>query len=73
VNMNNTMTDQELAEWKLGARNAKAGLSLSKSYKHLYRYDHDMRKTHKDGWIAMKHYLMLKELDEMVDIDAESV
>ncbi len=68
-----TMTDQELAEWKLGAKNSKAGLSLSKSYKHLYRYDHDMRKIHKAGWIAMKQYLFLKELDETVDIDAESV
>jgi hypothetical protein len=68
-----TMTDSELAEWKLGARNAKCGLSLSQSYKHLYRYDHDMRKVHRDGWLEMKHYLMLKEIDEMVDIDAESV
>lgn len=68
-----TMTDQELAEWKLGARNAKAGLSLSKSYKHLRRYDHDMRKIHKAGWIAMKHYLILKELDKTVDKPSESV
>jgi len=68
-----TMTYQELAEWKLGARNSKAGLSLSQSYKHLYRYDHDLRKVHKDGWIAMKHYLMLKELDETVDKPSESV
>jgi len=62
-----TMTDLELAEWKLGARNAKAGLSLSKSYKHLHRCEHDMRKIRKAGWIAMKHYLILKELDEMID------
>ena len=68
-----TMTDLELAEWKLGARNAKSGLSLSQSYKHLDRYNHDMRKVHRDGWLEMKHYLMLKEIDEMVDIDKESV
>ena len=68
-----SMTNSELIEWKLGAKNAKSGLSLSKSYKHLYRYDHDMRKIHKAGWVAMKQYLILKELDETVDIDAESV
>ncbi len=68
-----SMTNSELIEWKLGAKNAKAGLSLSQSYKHIHRYDHDMRKIHKAGWISMKHYLMLKEIDETVDIDAESV
>jgi len=35
--------DEELQkEWKLGARNSRAGISLSQSYKHIDRYEHDM-------------------------------
>jgi hypothetical protein len=62
--MKPSYNQQELAEWENGARNARMGFSLSQSYKHLHRYDHDMRNVHKDGWIAMKEYLKLKEIDE---------
>ena len=67
------MTNSELIEWKLGAKNAKSGLSLSQSYKHIHRYNRDLRKVHKQGWLEMKNYLMLKEIDEMVDKHSESV
>lgn len=62
--MRKSHTKLEQDEWENGARNAKIGLSLSQSYKHLHKYDHDMRNVHKDGWIAMKEYLRLKEIDE---------
>ena len=62
--MKPSYTKHELDEWENGARNARMGFSLSQSYKHLNRYDHDMRNVHKDGWIAMKEYLKLKEIDE---------
>ena len=55
---------KEDQEWENGARNAKAGFSLSQSYKHIDRYDHDLRASHKAGWTAMKKYLLLKEIDE---------
>jgi hypothetical protein len=57
--------DEELQkEWKLGARNFRAGISLPQSCKHIDRYEHDMRNAHKSGWIAMKQYLDLKKIDE---------
>lgn len=55
---------KEDQEWENGARNAKAGFSLSQSYKHIDRYDHDLRAAHKAGWTAMKTYLQLKSIDE---------
>jgi hypothetical protein len=58
------MLDSEIAEWELGARNARAGLSLTQSYKHIDRYDHDLRAAHREGWQAMKSYLTLKEIDD---------
>jgi hypothetical protein len=51
-------------EWRLGARNRRSGLSLSQSYKHIDRYDHDARKVHTDGWRSMDQYLYLKKVDE---------
>jgi hypothetical protein len=62
--MKSSYTEQELAEWENGARKARMGVSLSQSYKHIHKYDHDMRNAHKSGWIAMKEYLTLKEIDE---------
>lgn len=68
----------EQKEWKQGAKNARAGMSLSQSYKHIDRYNYDLRAAHKAGWIAMQNYLMLKKIDEeflkeSVDIYRESV
>lgn len=54
----------EEKEWKQGARNARAGTSLSQSYKHIDRYDHDLRAAHRAGWLAMRNYMILKEIDE---------
>lgn len=51
-------------EWRLGARNRRAGLSLSQSYKHIDRYDHELRNIHGDGWHSMDRYLYLKKVDE---------
>lgn len=51
-------------EWRLGVRNRRAGLSLSQSYKHIDRYDHEIRAVHKSGWTAMDEYLYLKKVDE---------
>lgn len=72
------MLDTETAEWKLGAKNARAGLSITQSYKHIDRRDYDLRAAHKAGWIAMQNYLLLKEIDkkfleESVDKYPESV
>ncbi len=60
------MVNQETkdSEWRLGARNRRAGLSLSQSYKHISRYDHKLRAVHKYGWLAMDNYMYLKEVDE---------
>lgn len=51
-------------EWQRGARNRRMGLSLSQSYKHINRYEHELRAAHKSGWLSMDQYLFLKELDE---------
>lgn len=68
----------EQKEWELGAKNARYGISLSQSYKHIDRYDHDLRAAHRAGWAAMKSYLTLKAIDktflkESVDICGEKV
>jgi hypothetical protein len=68
----------EQKEWKHGAKNARAGMSLSQSYKHIDRHDHDLRAAHGEGWIAMQNYLTLKAIDEKflkesVDICVEKV
>ena len=55
-------TPEELREWENGARNCKTGLSLTQSYKHIDRYNHDLRNAHQDGWLAMKDYIELKEI-----------
>ena len=51
-------------EWSLGARNRRAGLSLSQSYKHIDRYEHELRDIHRNGYLAMDKYLFLKNIDE---------
>jgi hypothetical protein len=51
-------------EWRLGARNRRAGLSLSQSYKHIDRYEHETRIVHSNGWHSMDQYLYLKKIDE---------
>jgi hypothetical protein len=55
-------TPEEQNQWEFGAKNAKAGISLSQSYKHVDRYNHDLRNAHRDGWLAMKDYIKLKEI-----------
>jgi hypothetical protein len=57
-------TDHEQKEWLQGARNAKAGISLTKSYKHIDRYNHDLRSANRAGWLAMMDYQNLKEIFE---------
>jgi hypothetical protein len=59
-----TPKDKKHDEWMLGAKNRRAGLSLSQSYKHINRYDHDIRHLHVDGWQSMDRYLFLKQIDE---------
>ncbi len=51
-------------EWKTGAINRRAGISLSQSYKHIDRYEHELRNIHRNGWLAMDEYLFLKNTDE---------
>jgi len=55
-------TPEELHEWQLGAKNCRAGLSLTQSYKHLDRYNHDLRGAHQEGYFAMKDFIKLKEI-----------
>jgi hypothetical protein len=55
---------REQKEWLQGARNAKAGMSLSQSYKHIHVYDHDLRNAHRQGWVAMQDYQNLKAILE---------
>lgn len=62
------MDIMEQKEWRLGAQNARAGVSLSKSYAHINRYDHDLRACHRQGWVAMQEYLLLKEIDYSFNI-----
>jgi hypothetical protein len=59
-----TPKDKKHDEWMLGAKNRRAGFSLSQSYKHINRYDHDVRRLHVDGWQSMDRYLFLKQIDE---------
>jgi hypothetical protein len=63
------MNDDELKEWQTGAKNRKLGLSLTQSSKHIDRYNHDLRKAHKEGWTFMDQYLICKVIDENVSVN----
>jgi hypothetical protein len=39
-------------------------LSLSQSYNHIDRCDHETGAMHSNGWHSMDQYLYLKKVDE---------
>jgi len=51
-------------EFRLGAKNRRAGLSKTQSQKHLGRGYHDDRMENRNGWEAMEIFLLLQDVDD---------
>jgi hypothetical protein len=66
------LTPSERKEWTLGANNCKKGLSLSQSYKHLKNYEHDLRNANSAGWMAMRDFLELQDINNSFTLMVDS-
>lgn len=58
---------REDPEFLNGAMNRRLGFTKTHSAKHLKcRGGHDAWAANRMGWVAMDHYLAMKEIDEQV-------